>query len=314
LPGGPNEGAEGAQEATARGSDPVTTADVLAAIHRAAGIDILSDAYTRLYAPATVSVEKQHLFDALNRVADALRYHWRKEAGFLLFRSAGYFNDKRKEVPNRLLERWAASIREHGHLTLDDLVEIAQLQDAQLDSRIVAEGVVRCHGIRGWGLVAGSQLRNHLRFLATLDPEQRRLAQSPADLPFRRLNLSQQQQFLATGFGGSNTPIAPEALLAARLRVDLSMPGQFEWVRETGGARKEFPIERRIRAATREQTLAAARQKDPQATAAQIQPTAADVHVEYALGPGPDGSRQFHIVGHWSTYGGHEATGTSRTP
>jgi hypothetical protein len=309
LPGGPNAGIEGTLEGTSRGSEPVTTADVLAALHRAAGIDLLSDAYTRLYAPAPVSVQKQPLFDALNRVADAMHYRWRKEAGFLLFRSAGYFNDKRKEVPNRLLERWAASIRQHGHLTLDDLVEIAQLQDVQLDSRIVAEGVVRCHGIRGWGLAASPNLRRHLRFLATLDPEQRRLAQSPADLPFRQLNLGQQQQFLAMGFGGCTTPIAPETLLAARLRVDLSMPGQFEWVRETGGARKEFPIERRIRAATREQTLAAARQRDPQATAAQIQPTAADVHVEYALGPGPDGARQFQIVGCWSANGGHEATG-----
>src|SRR5262249_46479901 len=216
-----------------------TTADVLAAIHHATGSDIVSDAYTRLYPPSAVSVERRRLFDALNQVADAMHYRWRKEAGFLLFRSASYFNDKRKEVPNRLLDRWAASLHEHGHLTLDDLVEIVQLQDIQLDSQVVAARIVRCHGLRGWGLATNLNLRKHMRFLATLDPEQRRLAQSPADLPFRQLNLSQQQQFLAVASGASDDPIAPEALLAARLRVDLSMPGQFEWVRESGGARKE---------------------------------------------------------------------------
>jgi hypothetical protein len=302
---------EGGDTEAARGREPVTTADVLAAIHRATGIDLLSDAYTRLYPPASVSVEKRRLFDALNQVADAMHYRWRKEAGLLLFRSASYFNDKRKEVPNRLLERWAASLREHGHLTLDDLLEIAQLGDVQLDSQIAAEGVVRCYGLRGWGLATDLNLRKHLRFLATLDPEQRRLAQSPADLPFRRLNLGQQQQFLAVAFGGSDDPVAPEALPAARLRVDLSMPGQFEWVRETGGARKEFPIERRIRAATREQALAAARQRDPTARASEIQPTQADLHVEYALGPGSDGWRQTYIIDRGVWYRIREPAGAS---
>src|SRR5207253_5497313 len=51
-----------------------------------------------------------------------------------LFRNAGFYNDRLREVPNRLLRRWVASRREHGALTLDDLVEIAQLPDAQLDS------------------------------------------------------------------------------------------------------------------------------------------------------------------------------------
>jgi hypothetical protein len=276
-----------------------------------------------------VSVEKQQLFDALNRVADAMHYRWRKEAGLLLFRSASYFNDKRKEVPNRLLERWTASIREHGHLRLDDLIEIAQLRDVQLDSQVVAEGAARCYGIRGWGLAASRQLRPHLRFLATLDPEQRQLAQSPADLPFRRLSPGQQQQFLSLALGGgsglqmdpadrarllpmalvnSGNPIDPQALLGAHLRVDLSMPGQFEWVPEKGGARKKFPIERRVRAAGREQALAAARQRDPRATSAEIQPTVADLHVGYVLGPEPDGWHRFILVGRWSTYGGRERT------
>jgi hypothetical protein len=57
-----------------RDQTPVSVADVLGAIHRASGLDILADSYTRLYPPTEVSVEKMRLFDALNQVADAMRY------------------------------------------------------------------------------------------------------------------------------------------------------------------------------------------------------------------------------------------------
>jgi hypothetical protein len=115
-------------------------------------------------------------------------------------------------------------------------------------------------------------------------------------------------------FAGASNPIAPEVLLAARLRVDLSMPGQFEWVPETGGARKAFPLERRIRADTREQALATARQRNPQATADQIRPTTADLHVEYALGPGPDGWRQAAIISRFSMQGLRERVDAPQSP
>src|SRR5207248_6057238 len=49
------------------GSSPpkVTTADVLEALHRATGMPIVADFYTRLYAPETVTVQNQPLFAAL---------------------------------------------------------------------------------------------------------------------------------------------------------------------------------------------------------------------------------------------------------
>src|SRR5205807_1850093 len=83
-------------------------------------------------------------FPALNHLCDTMRLRWRKdapptsggpavrEAGpWLQFRSVGYYHDRLKEVPNRLLTRWAAVRRQQGLLPLDDLCEIAQLSDAQ---------------------------------------------------------------------------------------------------------------------------------------------------------------------------------------
>src|SRR5581483_8002009 len=92
----------------------VTSADVLEALHRATGMSIVSDYYTRLCRPEEVSVQNQPLFDALNHLADAMRMRWRKEAGveaaarsgagrgsgagdWLQLRTTSYFNDRLKE-------------------------------------------------------------------------------------------------------------------------------------------------------------------------------------------------------------------------
>ena len=56
-----------------------TTADVLEAVHRATGLPLVADFYTRLYKREDVSVKNQPLFDALHHLADAM--HMRGEKG-----------------------------------------------------------------------------------------------------------------------------------------------------------------------------------------------------------------------------------------
>src|SRR2546427_1819732 len=60
-----------------------------------------------------------------------------------LFRS-GYFNDRLKEVPNRLLSRWAAARASHGSLALDDLVAIAQLRSEEHTSELQSQSNLVC--------------------------------------------------------------------------------------------------------------------------------------------------------------------------
>src|SRR5712692_1254596 len=179
----------------------LTSADVLEAIHRATGLPIVADYYTRLYPASQVAVQNMRLFEALNRLADTMRLRWSKDldhgaGGWLQFRSADFYNDRLKEVPNRLLFRWAASRREHGALTLDDLIEISQLTDAQLDSSPMAEGARVLYGLEEWDLTRRSEMRPNWRFLASLSPEQRQAAQSTSGLLFTRMSLAQQQEFL----------------------------------------------------------------------------------------------------------------------
>jgi RNA polymerase sigma-70 factor, ECF subfamily len=258
------------QPRTAEGK--LTSADVLEALHLATGMPIIADFYTRLYPPETISVKSQPLYDALNALADRMRLRWNKEENWLQFRSASYYEDRLKEVPNRLLSRWAASRRQRETLTLDDLVEIAGLSDAQLDAADMAEGARECWGLVEWDLARQRRLRPHLRYLAGFTPEQRQEAQSASGLPFTRMPLAQQQQFLTLALGNEGSGIQSlQELTGAMLRVDYTQPGWFTWrvpgpywlrfiVPLAPDRRVHFP---RVQERTREGALQALRRVDP---------------------------------------------------
>src|SRR5262249_47228672 len=154
-------------------------------------------------------------------IADAMRVRWGREDGWLQFRSASFYNDRLKEVPNRLLRRWADSRKQRGALSLDDVVEIAQLPDAQLDAREMGEGAKRCFGLAEWELPRQTPLRPPLRFLAALQPPQRQQAVSQVGLGFRQMTLAQQQAFIALALGAQADRLRSlEELADASLRVD----------------------------------------------------------------------------------------------
>jgi RNA polymerase sigma factor (sigma-70 family) len=212
-------------------SEPkVTTADVLEALHRATGRPIVADSYTRLYPAPEVTVRNLRLFETLNQISDTMHLRWNKDEEWLQFRSTSFYHDRIKEVPNRLLSRWSASRRRHAALTLDDLIEIAQLSEAQLDSAAMAEGARHCWGLREWDLGSNPGHRVHLRYLAGFTPEQRQAAMSGTGLVFTRMSLAQQQGFLSLATLPDAEPL--QSLVefeGAVLRVDYSLPGWFQW-------------------------------------------------------------------------------------
>jgi RNA polymerase sigma-70 factor (ECF subfamily) len=296
----------------------ITTADVLEAVHRATGWPVVGDHYTRLYAPETLAARNVPLFDALNRLADATRLRWRRESSWLQFRTTNYYDERLKEVPNRLLSRWADARRRQGMLTIEEVVEIAQLADAQLDAESMAEGAREQWGLVEWDLARQEMTRPHLRFLAGFTPAQRQEAMSATGLLFSRMSLAQQQRYLALGLTGG--PLGSlEDLSGAMLRVEYTQPGWFQWG-ECGWSSRytrwvvplEFtpqgrrvprpPVRERTRAATlqairrvdpalREALLAAACRADPRLPAAphvveedEIVPTRLDLAFVYIPG------------------------------
>jgi hypothetical protein len=268
-------------------SEKVTSADVLEALHRATGLNIIADYYTRLYPASAVAVEELPLFEALNKVGDTMRLRWIKEDAWIQFRSASYFGDRLKEVPNRLLARWAASRSQHQALTLDDLIEIAQLTDAQLDSGTMAEGARILYGLQEWGLARDAIARAHLRYLAGLSTVQRQEAQSAAGLAFNHLSLPQQQRFIALGLGSRAEGPQPglEEWAGATLRVDYALPGEFQWGGSPPpGSPGRFNLAPPpVRAATREAALEAARRLDPRVDVGQVVPTELGLLISYNL-------------------------------
>jgi hypothetical protein len=287
----------------------VTSADVLEALHQASGLPIIADYYTRLYDPTAVSLHNQRLFEALNRLCDVMHLRWKKEASireaptqgagarsagpvpgdprgggtWLQFRSTSFYYDRLKEVPNRLLMRWVASRRAHGSLTLDDLIEIAQLSDTQLDAADMAEGAKEYWGLPEWDLVRSqppAAIRQHLRALAAFTPAQWQEMLSPAGLRFARMSLPQQQQFMAFALQFENKPLESlDELVGATLRVKYNLPGWFEWrppgpywlwyvVALERGKRVPLPP---VRERTREAALQALRGMDPHIREAALQ-------------------------------------------
>jgi hypothetical protein len=206
-----------------------------------------------------------------------MRMRWRKDGAWLQFRSATYYHDRLKEVPNRLLSRWVAARQKQGMLTLDDLVEITGLSDAQLDGAEMAEGARERLGLVEWDLARNTNLRTSLRFLAEFSPEQRRQTMSPSGLPFASMSLAQQQRFIGLTLLPEGAPLGSlDELAGATLRVDYSQPGGFQWgnpvrneslrwvVRLDDGLQGRRALRPPVCARTREAVLEGVRQADPQ--------------------------------------------------
>jgi hypothetical protein len=269
----------------------LTSADVMEELHRATGLPIVSDYYTRLYRPESIQVSNLPLFDALNQVADAMRLRWQKQSDWLQFRSTSYYDDRLKEVPNRLLTRWAAARRQSAHsvgtpaLSLDELVEMVQMSDTQLDAAEMAEGIRAWWGLPEWDVVRKRSLRPHLRCLGLLTPAQRQAALSPGGLAFARMTLGQQQRFITLPLAGYIELMGSlEDVVGSTLRVGYTQPGGFG-PRPFDGPWKEgaFALAL-VRERTRAAALQAARRIDPEVDESRIVPSELALTVIYSWG------------------------------
>jgi hypothetical protein len=224
---GPEEAADGALQQV-----KVTSADLLEALHRASGLPIIADYYTRLVAVDAAALTGRPLRELLDSVAEAARMRWQfadggaeapsaRPAGtrsWVQFRSVWGHFEQLQEVPNRMLSRWAECRRQKGHLPLEALMEIAGLSHAQRTSAEMAEGAREIWGLAEWSL-ATVGLSEHLRFLAGFSPTQRERATSGRGLRFAEMSSAQQRRFLSLALGNGPQP-PQEARSEARLRVE----------------------------------------------------------------------------------------------
>ncbi len=199
----------------------ITTADVLEAVHKATGQDVIGDYYTRLYDPSIVfSAPPRPLFDLLCDVSDKAHLRWNKAENWLTFRSANFFNDRPKEVPNRLLERWASARQENKSILPPEyLPEIAQLTDAQLSASFMVEGAKVLYGLEEWDAASRTNLRESWRLIASLPKYQQKAVLGDDVLRFDQLTPAQQERFAAQVLDKRDTVSLVEKLAGATLEV-----------------------------------------------------------------------------------------------
>jgi hypothetical protein len=261
----------------------VFSSDVWEAIHRATGLPIVADYYTRVCPLSSVTVKQAPLFDALCQIGDALGVRWRKEGDFILSRSTTYYWDRLKEVPNRYLVRWQREKRERPGLSLESLEEMASLPDDELNSTTVAEAIRHCWGLEEWGIVSTDQVwgcaveRTKLRFLSELTPDHRRRALDSDGLPLSTLTRDEQRGFLRVmesmnqvidrQQGGSFTLPNRQVYI----KVEYLPAGWYVWTPPESTPEHPWPHAlHRIVARTAAEALAAARQTYPAASAEQV--------------------------------------------
>jgi hypothetical protein len=170
---------------------------LLEAIHKVSGRDVMGDYYTRLSPRETF---KGTLFDILNHYCDKTRLRWDDKDNWLSFRSTDFFNMRLKEVPDRLLEKWAKARNEKKELGVAEFLEMSRLRDDQLDASSMAEGAKALYGLEEWGTVQSNNLRPSLRFMDVLPKPLQTVAQSEKGLFFSQMGLEMQQRFLGIAY------------------------------------------------------------------------------------------------------------------
>jgi hypothetical protein len=152
----------------------------------------------------------------------------------------------------------------------------------------MAAGARALYGLLEWEWPRRSSLRRYLRHLAQFTPAQRRQMQTVTGLLLSQMTLAQQHEFIALACGRGGEQIRLEDLAGATMRVDLSLPGSYEWrpVRERGAPFTADLLLPRVRERTREGALQAARRIDPGITDARIVPSEPAITILYIPKPG----------------------------
>jgi hypothetical protein len=262
----------------------VFSADVWEAVHRATGLPVVADYYSRMYRLDAMTIAHKPLFEALCAIGDALGVRWKKDGDFLTGRSATYYWDKRKEVPNRYLLRWLQEKRDRPGLSIDSLLEMASLPVEETNSLIVGEAIQHCWGLEEWSMVTPNRFRgdapsrDYLRLLAELTPEHRRRALAPGGLPLTELAPAEQQSFLRfwnveaeSVFGWTGDPPRPPDVEHGHLVAAYVPAGWYVWTPPELSRDNPWPRDLyRIIGRTAAEALAGARQIAPAASAEQV--------------------------------------------
>jgi hypothetical protein len=273
----------------------VNSADVWEEIHRQTGLPIVADYYTHLYPMQSLLANEKKLFDALCQVGDTMGVRWKKEGSFLQCRTASFYWDKMKEVPNRLLDSWRRDREQNEGLPLDDFLEMAKLSDVQLNSVIVGQGVRHCLGLEEWNILNSTMtprkydtIRPLARFLADLPRSECHRALSPDGILLSLLPTANKETIAQIV---KRIGIQSDTLDGIKMRIEYVPSNLYVW-NPTFDSREEAdkgfpPI---VADKTLERALEAAKKVYPRVEAGDIRRTYGILAATFTL---PDGTQSF---------------------
>jgi hypothetical protein len=212
-------------------------ADVLPAVEEAFGVRLLADAYLRqaIARMTPLGEGELPLYRVLDRLAGSSR-RWVRDGDFIRLRSRTWAHDRRGEIPDRILDQWAAVRQRQGGFTLDNLAEIATaLRDEQVESLLMLALDGGMENMLEYTTLNAN--RYLLRLYGTLQPPQRAALRTTQGLAARALSPAQQRMLVQlnraqnralVGLAFGSKPVRrPEQLAEAVLTLesqDLPIP------------------------------------------------------------------------------------------
>lgn len=121
--------------------------DLLKAVAKASGLAVVSDSFAIRYLGFDLAGSEVPLKEVLNKIALQYRYNWDKQNSVIEFRDRGWFRKRSAQVPEAWLEPWRAALRDTGTLNIDQLSQMACLNDEQAHENIYCDGVLNADGL-----------------------------------------------------------------------------------------------------------------------------------------------------------------------
>ncbi|MCE5314071.1 MAG: hypothetical protein ABFD49_07365 [Armatimonadota bacterium] len=150
------------------GSDTVALmTSTLKLLAEKTGLNVISDSFPTK--PATMPGGEKTLGEQLESIRSAYGSNWEKSGNTVRFRDSEWFVKRTWDVPQVWIDYWTARGKANNGLFLEDLVQIAELRDAQIDNTIATSSA-----LMGLGADMAVHNREILRFYASLTYEQQK--------------------------------------------------------------------------------------------------------------------------------------------
>jgi len=180
------------ERAKAKFDKEVDLPRALERVHESDNVNFVSDFFLPRYAMSSrvgdwTFVRGETLGQLIEKISGLFHCTWKMHGDVCVLSSKEWFDDRSTVIPQSKITRWQESLRTKGYYGLDELLEMASLNDKAIKA------------LQHLGVSYPSALQQNLRalrFLASLSPEQRQVVEGKKGLSAAGLEGSALDAFL----------------------------------------------------------------------------------------------------------------------